>query len=122
MTEQTDLSRRWRRGRLSSSPIAARRRRPGRQLCWGLATGLLLVPLLAGAVLVLGATLVLQTLNESSFRIALPLALYGVAPVLALVAAATAASYRRGRFFLIGVTLGALLTLPPGLALASALG
>ena len=81
--------------------------------------GLLVVPLLAGAALALGAVLAVHTLSETSFRVGLAVALYAVAPTLALVAAVTAASRRRGRVFFAGVTIGALLLLPPGLAVAS---
>jgi len=60
--------------------------RPGRRLCWGLLTALLLVPTLAGAIIAVGASLVVQTLSETGFRVCLALALYGVAPTITLAA------------------------------------
>ena len=84
-----------------------------------MATALLLVPALAGAIIAFGASLVVQTLSETSFRVCLALALYGVAPTVALAAGVGLAYVRRSRPFLAGVTLGALLFIPAGIGLAS---
>jgi hypothetical protein len=93
--------------------------RPGRRLGWGLLTALLLVPTLAGAIIAVGASLVVQTLSETGFRVRLALALYGVAPTITLVAVLVLARAQRGRAFLAGVALGAALLVPAGIALAS---
>ena len=98
------------------------RQRSGRWFFGGLATALLLVPTLAGAIIALGASLVVQTLSETSFRVCLALALYGVAPTVALTAGTVATQVRRGRPFLAGVALGALVLVPAGVALASLIG
>jgi len=96
--------------------------RPGRRLCWGLLTALLLVPTLAGAITAVGASLAVQTLNETGFRVCLALALYGVAPTITLAAVLVLARVQRGRAFLAGVALGAALLVPAGIALASLVG
>ncbi len=98
------------------------RGRPGRRLCWGLLTALLLVPTLAGAIIAVGASLVVQTLSETGFRVCLALALYGVAPTITLTAVLVLARVQRGRPFLAGVALGAALLVPAGIALASLVG
>jgi len=98
------------------------RGRPGRQLCWGLLTALLLVPTLAGAIIAVGASLVVQTLSETGFRVCLALALYGVAPTITLTAVLVLARAHRGQAFLAGVALGAALLVPAGIALASLVG
>jgi len=51
-----------------------------------LLTALLLVPTLAGAIIAVGASLAVQTLNETGFRVCLALTLYGVAPTITLTA------------------------------------
>jgi len=96
--------------------------RPGRRLCWGLLTALLLVPTLAGAIITVGASLAVQTLNETGFRVCLALALYGVAPTITLAAVLVLARAQRGRVFLAGLALGAALLVPAGIALASLVG
>ncbi len=96
--------------------------RPGRRLGWGLLTALLLVPTLAGAIIAVGASLVVQTLSETGFRVCLALALYGVAPTITLAAVLVLARAQRGRAFLAGVALGAGLLVPAGIALASLVG
>jgi len=96
--------------------------RPGRRLCWGLLTALLLVPTLAGAIIAVGASLVVQALSETGFRVCLALALYGVAPTITLVAVFVLGRAQRGRPFLAGVALGAALLIPAGIALASLVG
>ena len=58
--------------------------------------------------------------NHSS--VCLALALYGVAPTLALAAGLVLTWVRRGRPFRAGVALGALLLVPAGVALASLIG
>lgn len=102
--------------------VPAGRQRWGRWFLGGLATALLVVPTLAGALIALGASLVVQTLSETSFRVCLALALYGVAPTVALTAGTVLAWARRGRAFSAGVALGALLLVPAGVALASLIG
>ncbi len=94
----------------------------GRRLCWGLLTALLLVPALGGAIIAFGASLVVQTLSETGFRVCLALALYGVAPTITLGAVLVLARARRGRPFLAGLALGAALLVPAGIALASLVG
>jgi len=84
----------------------------GRRLCWGLLTALLLVPALGGAIIAFGASLVVQTLSETGFRVCLALALYGVAPTITLGAVLVLARARRGRPFLAGLALGAALLVP----------
>ena len=91
-------------------------------MCWGLLTALLLVPTLAGAIIAVGVSLVVQTLNETGFRVCLALALYGVAPTVTLAAVLVLARAQRGRPFLAGVALGAALLVPAGIALASLVG
>ncbi len=108
-----------RRRRPATRRVASRWLRPGRQLCCGVLAGLLTVPLLTSAIMVFLSALALPTPNQNFVPIAVPIALYAIAPTLALVAAVTAATSRRGRTFLIGVALGALTTLPPSLILTT---
>ena len=75
-----------------------------------------------GAIIALGASLVVQTLSETGFRVCLALALYGVAPTITLAAVLALARAQRGRAFLAGVALGAGLLVPAGIALASLVG
>ena len=68
------------------------------------------------------ASLAVQTLNETGFRVCLALALYGVTPTITLAAVLVLARAQRGRAFLAGVALGARLLVPAGIALASLVG
>jgi len=109
-------------GRAGAARVRRVRGRPGRRLGWGLLTALLLVPTLAGAIIAVGASLAVQTLNETGFRVCLALALYGVAPTITLAAVLVLARAQRGRVFLAGLALGAGLLVPAGIALASLVG
>ncbi len=109
-------------GPLATSVRRTRPRRVGRQLVWGAVTAVLAVVILAGALIALGAVLVINTLNESALRLCVSIALYGAAPGVALLAAVTLLGVRRGRPFSAGALVGALLLVPVGFTVAGAVG
>jgi len=108
--------------RVSSVRRRPRPRRIGRQFGWGLTTAVLIVVALAGAIIGLGAVLVVNTLNTSAFGVCVKVGLYGSAPLVALFAAIYAVTIRRGRPFAIGALIGALLLAPVGVIVAGYVG
>ncbi len=109
-------------GTTATSVRRTRPRRVGRQLVWGAATAVVAVVTLAGALVALGAVLVIHTLNESALHLCVSIALYGAAPAVALLAAATLLGVRHGRPFSAAALVGALLLVPVGFAVAGVVG